>query len=100
MTPATCSAERGSTLDIPPDLTQPTKDEKYTVPDITPKGSATFSAYAGDMTIWISGGTAQEWGVSTGFLPNGARLMYGPNFPATTCTSSCLTVSDHDARET
>ena len=34
------SAGKLPPLDIPPDLTQPTKDEKYTVPDITPKGSA------------------------------------------------------------
>lgn len=39
-------------------------------------GDMGFSAYTSNMTVWISGGTAQEWGVSTGFLPNGARLMF------------------------
>lgn len=33
------------TLEIPPDLTQPQRDERYAVPDINPKGSATYSVY-------------------------------------------------------
>lgn len=33
-------------LEIPPDLTTPNRDERYAVPDIAPKGSATFSAYS------------------------------------------------------
>lgn len=45
------SAGKLPPLDVPPDLTQPSKDEKYTVPDITPKGSATFSAYSGERTM-------------------------------------------------
>jgi len=32
-------------LDIPPDLTRPSRDERYAVPDINPKGSATISEY-------------------------------------------------------
>ncbi|KAB2966531.1 outer membrane protein assembly factor BamC [Zoogloea sp.] len=39
------SAPARSTLEIPPDLTAPTADDRYAVPDINPKGSATFSAY-------------------------------------------------------
>jgi outer membrane protein assembly factor BamC len=35
-------------LEIPPDLTRANRDERYSVPDISPKGSATYSAYAGD----------------------------------------------------
>jgi outer membrane protein assembly factor BamC len=36
-------------LEIPPDLTRPSRDERYTVPDVqTSKGSATFSAYSGE----------------------------------------------------
>ncbi|MDK9726182.1 MAG: outer membrane protein assembly factor BamC [Sterolibacteriaceae bacterium MAG5] len=36
-------------LEIPPDLTRPSRDERYAVPDIgTSKGSATYSAYAGE----------------------------------------------------
>ncbi len=35
-------------LEVPPDLTQPTRDDRYAVPDISPKGSATYSEYAGE----------------------------------------------------
>jgi outer membrane protein assembly factor BamC len=37
-------------LEIPPDLTQPTRDDRYAVPDVSPKGTATYSAYAGERT--------------------------------------------------
>jgi outer membrane protein assembly factor BamC len=42
------SAGKLPTLEVPPDLTQPTRDERYAVPDISPKGSATYSEYAGE----------------------------------------------------
>ena len=42
------SAGKLPPLEIPPDLTSPTRDERYVVPDITPRGSATFSAYTGE----------------------------------------------------
>ncbi|MDP2240720.1 MAG: outer membrane protein assembly factor BamC [Burkholderiales bacterium] len=35
-------------LEIPPDLTRPSTDDRFVVPDINPKGSATFSAYSSD----------------------------------------------------
>jgi len=36
-------------LEIPPDLTRPSRDERYSVPDIAgSKGSATYSAYSGE----------------------------------------------------
>ena len=35
-------------LEIPPDLTQPSRDERYSVPDIGAKGSATYSAYSSE----------------------------------------------------
>ena len=35
-------------LEVPPDLTQPARDDRYAVPDLAPKGSATYSAYAGE----------------------------------------------------
>jgi outer membrane protein assembly factor BamC len=44
------SKEQTSTLEIPPDLTIPNRDERYMVPDVNPKGSATFSSYAADRT--------------------------------------------------
>ena len=39
------SAGKLPPLEIPPDLTAPGADERYSVPDISPSGSATFSAY-------------------------------------------------------
>lgn len=39
------SAGKLPPLEVPPDLTSPGSDERYTVPDINPSGSATFSAY-------------------------------------------------------
>lgn len=33
-------------LEVPPDLTRPTADDRYAVPDINPKDGATFSAYS------------------------------------------------------
>ncbi|PKO83929.1 MAG: hypothetical protein CVU17_04855 [Betaproteobacteria bacterium HGW-Betaproteobacteria-11] len=41
------SAGKLPPLEIPPDLTQPSRDERYAVPDVaTSKGSATYSAYS------------------------------------------------------
>ena len=36
------------TLEIPPDLTSPARDDRFAVPDTSGKGSATFSAYSGE----------------------------------------------------
>lgn len=44
------SAGKLPPLEIPPDLTSPNRDERYTVPDISPRGSATFSAYSSERT--------------------------------------------------
>ncbi|BAL25806.1 outer membrane protein assembly factor BamC [Azoarcus sp. KH32C] len=35
-------------LEIPPDLTAPTRDDRYAVPDVSPQGTATYSAYMND----------------------------------------------------
>ncbi|HXV11270.1 MAG TPA: outer membrane protein assembly factor BamC [Burkholderiales bacterium] len=35
-------------LEIPPDLTRPSADDRYAVPDINPRGTATYSDYARD----------------------------------------------------
>jgi outer membrane protein assembly factor BamC len=40
------SASKLPPLEIPPDLTRPTADDRYAVPDINPKGGATYSAYS------------------------------------------------------
>lgn len=42
------STNKLPSLEIPPDLTQLSKDERFSVPDRGGKGSATFSAYAQD----------------------------------------------------
>jgi len=36
------------TLEIPPDLTSPGRDDRFSVPDTGGKGTATFSAYSGE----------------------------------------------------
>lgn len=35
-------------LEIPPDLTAPTADDRFAVPDVSPRGVATYSAYSAD----------------------------------------------------
>jgi len=35
-------------LEVPPDLTSPTRDDRYAVPDTAGKGTATFSAYVAE----------------------------------------------------
>ena len=42
------SAVKVPTLEIPPDLTSPTRDDRFAVPDTVGKGSATFSEYSGE----------------------------------------------------
>jgi outer membrane protein assembly factor BamC len=44
------SAGKMAPLEIPPDLTRPSADDRYAVPDINPKGTATFSDYNRDRT--------------------------------------------------
>ena len=39
------SAGKLPTLEVPPDLTRPGRDERYTMPDSNPSGTATFSQY-------------------------------------------------------
>ncbi len=50
------SAGKLPTLEVPPDLTQPARDDRYAVPDINPKSSATYSEYAGERRT--GGGTS------------------------------------------
>ena len=40
------TAGRLPPLEVPPDLTRPTADDRFAVPDINPSGSATYSAYS------------------------------------------------------
>ncbi|OGA28619.1 MAG: hypothetical protein A3I01_19395 [Betaproteobacteria bacterium RIFCSPLOWO2_02_FULL_65_24] len=40
------SAGKLPPLEVPPDLTAPTRDDRYVVPDIAPGGTATYSTYS------------------------------------------------------
>ncbi len=53
------SAGKLPPLEVPPDLTSPNRDERYAVPDISPRGSATFSAYSSERA-GTKESTAQE----------------------------------------
>ena len=44
------SAGKLPPLEVPPDLTRPTQDDRYTVPDTATGGSATYSAYSKERT--------------------------------------------------
>ena len=59
------TAAKLPTLEVPPDLTRPSTDDRFLVPDINPKGTATFSDYAKDRT-----GKPQASSAQTAVLPN------------------------------
>ncbi|HMV18475.1 MAG TPA: outer membrane protein assembly factor BamC [Zoogloea sp.] len=61
------SAAPVKSLEIPPDLTAPTRDDRYTVPDVSPKGTATFSAYSAERT-----GQGAQVGATPGAAPTAA----------------------------
>ena len=42
------SSGKVPTLEIPPDLTSPTRDDRFAVPDVAGRGTATFSSYSGE----------------------------------------------------
>jgi outer membrane protein assembly factor BamC len=44
------SAVKVPTLEVPPDLTSPGRDDRFAVPDNAGKGTATFSAYSNERT--------------------------------------------------
>ena len=55
------SAGKLPPLEIPPDLTQQSRDERYTVPDVSSsKGSATYSAYSSERSGQARTTTAQD----------------------------------------
>ncbi|MCF8179263.1 MAG: outer membrane protein assembly factor BamC [Sulfuritalea sp.] len=55
------SAGKLPPLEVPPDLTQQSRDERYAVPDVsTSKGTATFSAYSNERSGQTRTTTAQE----------------------------------------
>lgn len=58
----------GVSLEVPPDLTKPNRDDSMAVPDITPSGSATFSAYTGERN--------SEGSVESSVLPDQEKVRY------------------------
>ena len=60
------SKKEQNPLEIPPDLTQPARDERFVVPDVAPKGSATYSAYSTDR--------AQPQSTTTEVLPAADKM--------------------------
>lgn len=54
------SAGKLPPLEIPPDLTAPTRDERYAVPDISPKGTATANEYQRERSGQVRTATAQD----------------------------------------
>lgn len=54
-------------LEIPPDLTTPSRDDRYAVPDVNPQGTATLSTYNA-----VRGGAVRPG--TTDLLPNVAKV--------------------------
>ncbi|MDR2259970.1 MAG: outer membrane protein assembly factor BamC [Azoarcus sp.] len=44
------AARPSATLEVPPDLTAPKADDRFTVPDVNPRGVATYSDYSAERT--------------------------------------------------
>jgi outer membrane protein assembly factor BamC len=52
------SAGKAAPLEIPPDLTSPSRDDRFSVPDTSGKGSASYSAYSAERSP--QGAAAQQ----------------------------------------
>lgn len=61
------SSVKAPTLETPPDLTSPTRDDRFVVPDTGGKGTATYSAYSGERV-------AQATQQSSDVLPNVSKM--------------------------
>lgn len=48
------------TLEVPPDLTAPTRDDRFAVPDVNPRSSATYSVYNAERAGKPQATTGQE----------------------------------------
>jgi len=60
------SAGKLPPLEVPPDLTAPGRDDRFVVPDISPSGSATYSAYNRDRAGQPSSGSTTLLPISAG----------------------------------
>lgn len=63
------SAGKLPPLEVPPDLTQPTGDDRFAVPDVSPAGTATYSTYARERAA-----QPQGTGVAPAAIKEGARI--------------------------
>jgi outer membrane protein assembly factor BamC len=61
------SAGRAPTLEVPPDLTQVSRDDRFVVPDFSSKGQATFSEYSAERA---PGAEGAQSGVVLPEIPN------------------------------
>ena len=52
------SADEAPSLELPPDLTAPQSDDRFAVPDVDPKGVATYSAYSSERSERPAGAAA------------------------------------------
>jgi outer membrane protein assembly factor BamC len=53
------SAGKLPTLEVPPDLTRPGRDDRYAMPDLNPSGTATFSQYNAERQGVRSSGSSE-----------------------------------------
>jgi len=51
------TAAKLPTLEVPPDLTAPSRDNRYQVPDINPTGTATYSSYSSERAGGLRSGS-------------------------------------------
>ncbi|AEJ00485.1 NlpBDapX family lipoprotein [Nitrosomonas sp. Is79A3] len=65
------SAGKLPALDIPPDLIKPAIDERYSIPELSTSGSATFSTYSSER-----GGQQKAGGTSSSFLPSSIQNVH------------------------
>lgn len=52
------TAAKLPSLEVPPDLTMPSRDNRYQVPDINPAGTATYSTYSSERAGALRSGSA------------------------------------------
>lgn len=59
------SSGRLPSLEVPPDLTTPSRDERYAIPEGNNKGTETFSAYSNDRTSLARAGLPEATALSS-----------------------------------
>lgn len=64
------------TLEVPPDLTAPATDNRYAVPDLNPKGTATFSAYNAERNAGAQPGSGDGANSIVAVVPQSIDKMH------------------------